>query len=296
MQLLTFRHHDGYRLGLRTERGVIDVRAASAALSDALGDVALPESVTEFYQGGSEFLEGLRHLQQASAQVDGDWLLAESSLRFGPAVPVPNKIICVGLNYRRHAAETGMPAPTQPILFNKYHNAIAASGDTIPLPGIAREFDYEAELVSVMGRVARDVAESEALDYVLGYCNGNDITARDLQLGTSQWMLGKTLDKFLPLGPYLTTADSIPDPQNLGVRCWFNGELRQNSNTSDMIFSCAQIISYISRHFALLPGDIISTGTPEGVILGMPEKRWMTAGDHVRIEIDGLGSLGNTMG
>lgn len=296
MQLLTFRHHDGYRLGLRTEHGVIDVRAASTALIDTLQSVSLPESVTEFYQGGSDFLDGLHLLERVASQAEGDWLLPEASLRIGPVVPVPNKIICVGLNYRRHAAETGMPPPTQPILFSKYHNAIAASGEVIPLPAIAREVDYEAELVIVIGRAARDVSEADALSYVLGYCNGNDVSARDLQLGTSQWMLGKTLDKFLPLGPYLTTADTIPDPQNLNVRCWFNGELRQNSNTSDMIFSCAQIISYISRHFPLLPGDIISTGTPEGVILGTPEKKWMVAGDHVRIEIDGLGSLVNTMG
>ena len=147
-----------------------------------------------------------------------------------------------------------------------------------------------------MGRAAEDVSEESALDYVLGYCNGNDISARDLQMLTGQWLLGKTLNKFLPIGPYLVTPDEISDPQALSIKTWYNGALSQNSNTQDMVFSVAQIISYISRHFPLQPGDIIATGTPEGVILGDENPQWMKQGDTVVIEIQGLGHLENRMG
>lgn len=295
MQLMTFVYHGTHRLGIRLPQGVVDVAAATAAFQDALSDAQLPGSVARFFQGGSFYLEGLRRLSDLAAESSGEWLLAEDSLTPGAAVPAPGKIICIGLNYRRHAEESGLPVPTTPILFSKYHDTIAAHNEAIPFPTSAREIDYEAELVAVIGREARNVSEADALDYVLGYCNGNDVSARDLQMKTSQWLLGKTLEKFMPLGPYLVTADEVGDPQALGIRCWLNGELRQNSNTSDMVFSVAQLVSYISQYLPLYPGDIISTGTPEGVILGMKEKRWMQPGDTMTVEIDRLGALTNTL-
>lgn len=160
---------------------------------------------------------------------------------------------------------------------------------------MAVEYDYEAELVAVIGQRAKNVGESEALGHVLGYCNGNDVSARDLQRLSGQWLLGKTLDRFMPLGPYLVTADEAGDVQDMRIRCWLNGELRQDSNTSDMIFGVAEVIRYASRYMTLEPGDIICTGTPEGVILGMKEKRWMKPGDEVVVEIDRLGRLVNPM-
>jgi 2-keto-4-pentenoate hydratase/2-oxohepta-3-ene-1,7-dioic acid hydratase in catechol pathway len=295
MQLLTFSYHGTLRLGVRLPHGVIDVAAATSAFEDALSDVQIPGSVTRFFQGGSLYLDGLRKLSALAAETSGDWLLDEASLTLGAAVPSPGKIICIGLNYRRHAEESGMPVPTTPILFSKYHDTIAAHNEAIPFPKSATEIDYEAELVAVIGREARGVSEAEALDYVLGYCNGNDVSARDLQMKTSQWLLGKTLEKFMPIGPYLVTADEVGDPQTLGIRCWLNGELRQDSNTADMVFSVAQLVSYISQYIPLQPGDIISTGTPQGVILGMAEKKWMQPGDQMTVEIDRLGTLTNTL-
>src|SRR5574338_933289 len=158
------------------------------------------------------------------------WLLDEARLEFGPCVPRPGKIICVGLNYRQHAIEAKMEIPKVPLLFSKFQNAIAAPGEPNPLPSNGNKFDYEAELVVVIGKRAKYVSKEQALDYVLGYCNGNDFTERALQGLTSQWLLGKSLDKFLPLGPYLMTAEEARDPQNWPVRCWLNGELRQDSN------------------------------------------------------------------
>jgi 2-keto-4-pentenoate hydratase/2-oxohepta-3-ene-1,7-dioic acid hydratase in catechol pathway len=147
----------------------------------------------------------------------------------------------------------------------------------------------------VIGRRTRYIPESEAIHHVFGYCNGNDLSARDLQTRTSQWLLGKTLDHFLPIGPYLVTADEVGDAQSLDVHCWLNGELRQNSNTKDMVFSVAQLISYLSQYLTLEPGDLISTGTPEGVILGMKTKNWLKPTDVVEIQVEGLGKLVNTM-
>ena len=167
-----------------------------------------------------------------------------------------------------------MKPPSQPVLFNKYNNALNTHNGSIKLPvEVARKFDYEVELVIVMGKEAKNVSEADALSHAAGYCTGNDFTARDLQLETpsKQWMIGKTPDQFAPLGPYLVTADQV-DPDNLKIECRVNGETRQSSNTNDLIFNCRQIISFISRYITLKPGDIIFTGTPEGVIAGRPLK------------------------
>jgi 2-keto-4-pentenoate hydratase/2-oxohepta-3-ene-1,7-dioic acid hydratase in catechol pathway len=290
MKLLTFRNGDGLRLGIKTARGVIDVLAAN----EALGIYGIPDDPVAFLQTGLSALPQMQSLLAQTADTD-TWSLDESDLELGPCIPFARKIICVGLNYRRHAEESGMPVPTTPVLFSKFDNAIAAPNEIIPLPSNATKYDYEAELVVVIGKRARYVTVDGALDYVLGYCTGNDISARDLQTLTSQWLLGKTLDKFLPLGPYLATADEV-DPTNLSIKCWLNGELRQDSNTSDMVFSVAEVISYASQYMTLEAGDIISTGTPEGVILGRDPKVWMKAGDEVTVEVGDLGRLTNVMG
>jgi 2-keto-4-pentenoate hydratase/2-oxohepta-3-ene-1,7-dioic acid hydratase in catechol pathway len=207
----------------------------------------------------------------------------------------PEKIICVGLNYRRHAAESGMAVPTTPVIFSKFANALAGAREAIPLPAVASQYDYEVELAVVIGRRAANVSAATALDYVFGYCTANDLSARDLQMRTSQWLLGKTLDKFLPLGPYLMTANAVGDPQALAVRCWVNGDLRQNSNTADMVFPVAHLVAYLSQHMTLQPGDIILTGTPEGVVLGRPQKDWLVPGDEVVVEVEKLGRLVNRL-
>lgn len=291
MKLLAFQTDGGTQLGIRTDNGVIDVARAGQALG-----VRVPESAKAFYAQGLDALPALEALQAAAgANGGGDWLLAEDTLTLAPVVPAPGKTICVGLNYRKHAVESNMAIPTTPVLFSKFNNALAASGEDVPLPRLGEQHDYESELVVVMGRRARHVSVDDALGTVLGYCNGNDISTRDLQMRTSQWLLGKTPDKFMPIGPYVVTADEAGDPADMPVRGWLNGELRQNSNTGDLIFSVAEVISYISRYMTLEPGDIISTGTPEGVILGMKDKVWMKPGDEYVVEIGGLGRLVNRM-
>ena len=286
MKLLTFYKNSKLALGIKTKKGVIDVEAA--------GVKDVPTTMSELLPMGLRGLQALRVLLTRLPDT-GSWLLPEEELELGPCVTDPEKIICVGLNYRRHARESNMAIPDTPVLFSKFNNTLAAPGEPIPLPASAVEYDYEVELGVVIGREARNVSVDEALETVLGYCTLNDLSARDLQIRTSQWLLGKTPDKFLPAGPYLVSADEVPDPEDLRLRCWVNGELRQDSNTGDMVFSVAEIISYTSRYMTLKPGDLISTGTPEGVILGMAEKNWLKAGDEVAVEVESLGRCVNVM-
>jgi 2-keto-4-pentenoate hydratase/2-oxohepta-3-ene-1,7-dioic acid hydratase in catechol pathway len=293
MQILFFKEQDALHLGIKTPVGIIDITETQRQLGSE--SPALPDNPAAFFAKSSEAVSRLQDfIGQASLQ--GKLVIKdEATLTLAPSVPAPGKIICVGLNYRRHAAESNMPVPKTPVLFSKFNNAVAACYESIPLPASALQYDYEAELAVVIGKTVRDVAEADALNYVVGYCAANDLSARELQSTTSQWLLGKTLDKFMPIGPYLVTTDEIPDPQMLGIRCLVNGEQRQNSNTSDMVFTVQQIISYISRYFTLDSGDVILTGTPEGVVLGMKEKIWLKAGDEVQIELDKLGCLVNRM-
>ncbi|MDQ0199161.1 2-keto-4-pentenoate hydratase/2-oxohepta-3-ene-1,7-dioic acid hydratase in catechol pathway [Neobacillus ginsengisoli] len=200
------------------------------------------------------------------------------------------------MNYKKHAVECNMPFPPAPILFSKFNNSITAHGKEITLPSVSSQVDYEAELAIVIGKEAKNVKKEEALSVVYGYCVANDVSARDLQSKSAQWLLGKTCDGFCPIGPYLVSKDEIENPNNLNIVSYVNGEIRQDSNTADMIFNCEELISYISEHFTLQPGDIILTGTPEGVILGLPEERrvWLKECDEVSVKIDKLGNLINT--
>lgn len=294
MILLTFNQDGKDYLGVKTAQGVLDIAAANRALSQA----TQIDSPAAFYAAGLSALPELKRFVDLALAAEGReaWLLEEDRLVIGPCLPKPGKIICIGLNYRKHANEARMELPEAPVLFAKYQNAVAAPGEPIPLPASETHYDYEAELAVVIGRQAHYVPEDQALNYVLGYCNANDVSERRLQVWTSQWLLGKSLNKFLPLGPYLLTADEAPDPQNWAVRSWLNGELRQNSNTNDMIFSVAKLVSFISQYMTLEPGDLISTGTPEGVILGMPKPRtWMKPGDTISIEVGPLGKLTNPL-
>ncbi len=288
MQLLTFKSGGELRLGIKTSAGVIDVATAGEALG-----VDVPASVGDAIAGGSAGLNDL--VQKAAGSSSATWLLDESTIQYGPSVPAPGKIICIGLNYRKHAEESGAAIPTTPVVFSKFSNTLAAHGDSVALPTVAEQYDYEVEIAVVIGKVAKGVSQADALTYVYGYCTADDISVRDLQTRTSQWLLGKTLDNFFPIGPYLVTADEVGDPQKLQITTKVNGELRQNSNTGDMIFSIAEIISYVSTYFPLLPGDIITTGTPEGVAMGMANKPWLKPGDEVVVEVEKLGALRNVM-
>lgn len=214
---------------------------------------------------------------------------------YAPAVGKPGKIICVGLNYRSHVEETERKIPEHPVLFSKYSDALAGHLDYINIPGKGLKVDYEGELGVMIGKTARDV-ETDFNKYIFGYFIGNDISSRELQYRTSQYLLGKSLSGFYPNGPSIVTSDEVQDPQKLWIKTVVNGEVRQDSNTNNMIFSVEGLVSYISHYLTLYPGDIISTGTPDGVVLGMKDKDsyWLKAGDTVEVSIEGLGTLKST--
>jgi 2-keto-4-pentenoate hydratase/2-oxohepta-3-ene-1,7-dioic acid hydratase in catechol pathway len=295
MTFCTLADKSGGTLGLKTGKGILDVAKAAR-----LFRIKAPADIHAVIEGADCAPLAKLAEKALSGKRGGSVLIPEARARFAPAVPRPGKIICVGLNYRQHAKETGNPIPPVPILFNKYNNTLVGHRGKIRLPTkVSSQFDYEVELVLVIGKVARDVPEDKALSYVFGYANGNDFSARDLMRATSQLMLGKTCDDFAPLGPWVVSADQIPDPQNLKIATYVNGEQRQNSSTADMIYSCAQIVSYCSRHMTLQPGDIIYTGTPQGVILGYPPEKqaqsWLKPGDKVVTEVEKCGSLEVTL-
>ena len=284
MKLLTFStpNNPARRLGIKTEQGVIDVAQVAAK-----NGIAAPTDIDSVFHFGTN---GLQEIIEAAEET-----ISEADIYWAPCVANPEKIICIGLNYKKHAAESGMSVGETPVLFSKFNNSLAAHTEDIPLPKNAEKYDYEVELGVVIGKECRYVSEADALDYVFGYCTINDMSVRDLQMRTSQWLLGKTMDKGLPIGPYLVTADEVADPHKLRLTTTVNGELRQDSNTADLAFNINHIISYISQYFTLKPGDVISTGTPEGVILGMNPQIWLKPGDEVTVEIEGLGACVNRM-
>ena len=219
---------------------------------------------------------------------------ALENVKFYPPISRPGKVIGIGLNYEDHAEETGADIPEKPIVFAKYPNTITGPGDPIRIPKITEQADYEAELAVVIGSRARNVQADDALDYVFGYMNANDVSSRDLQFSEGgQWTRSKSLDTFAPIGPYLVTKDEIEDPQNLSVKCTLNGEVRQDGNTEKMIFTVAEIVAFLSTGMTLEPGDIIMTGTPPGVGAARDPQVFLKDGDEVTIEIEGLGALTN---
>ena len=270
-------------LGIQTGGGIIDVEVEAARRG-----VFAPTDMKQAIAAGSQ---GLARLAELAADAQ-----CYTNAPLAPVVTGTDRIFCIGLNYRQHAKECDLPLPPAPVLFNKFSNALAAHGDCVRLMPDYKEYDYEAELVIVMGKPARDVSEAEALDYVFGYTCGNDLSTRDLQFARgNQWVLSKTFDGFAPVGPCLVPAREL-DPNNLDISSVVNGETRQNSNTSDMIFNVQQIIADLSHHFTLQPGDLIFTGTPQGVMHGYPadKKNWLKPGDRVDVTIQGIGTLSNT--
>ncbi len=206
----------------------------------------------------------------------------------------PQKIIAIGMNYRDHAKEIGAEEPKKPVVFAKYPNTIADPGQTVRIPPITQQADYEAELGVVIGTQARNVSAADALDYVFGYVCCNDVSARDLQFSEGgQWTRSKSLDTSLPLGPFVATRDEVPDPQALSIRCTLNGEVMQDGTPADMIFPVAELIEFLSAGMTLMPGDIIATGTPSGVGVAREPQVFLQDGDEVTVEIEGLGALTN---
>lgn len=300
MKLAQFktRSSDQPRLGLAVGEMICDlaelaraVKAAGAAPAGWLLDVTNTLAVIK---GGEAALNEIRRLlveshPQGRGVVVGYPL---DQIEFLPATH-PSKILAIGRNYFDHAVEGGAEPPPAPLLFNKLVNSLSAHEAPIVLPGISEKVDYEAELAVVIGRRAKRVSEADALDYVFGYTLINDVSARDLQFGDGQWTRGKGLDTFAPLGPFITTRDEIADVQALKIQGRLNGEVMQSSNTSKMIFPVAYLVSYLSQGITLEPGDVIATGTPEGVGVFRKPPVLLKAGDVFEVEIEGLGVLRN---
>jgi 2-keto-4-pentenoate hydratase/2-oxohepta-3-ene-1,7-dioic acid hydratase in catechol pathway len=286
MKLVSFLTSEGVQLGVKTDNGVVDVQATARNAR-----LSAPTSIDEVIAGGQTALDQLAQVVQQA-----DETLDEATIQYASAIQKPNKIICSGANYLAHVAEANLNVPEYPIYFPKYQNSLAGHNEVIIPPEATSQVDYEVELVVVLGKQARNVSEEDALDCVFGYSVGNDLSARDLQFRSVQWTMGKAIDQFAPIGPYLVTLDEVPNPQNLNLRTYVNGELRQNSNTEKMIFSIAHMISDLSKVMTLEPGDVIFTGTPEGVIVGMEEKNWLKTGDEIVCEVDGIGRLVNQIG
>jgi len=257
------------------------------ACLDATGVIRDLTGVTADFEGEGVSLDALEALKG----VDLSALPAvEGKPRIGAAVARVETFYAIGLNYAQHAAEAGMEPPKEPILFNKSASCLAGPNDALTLPKGSEKSDWEVELGVVIGKRAQNVSVEEALSYVAGYCVINDVSERAYQIERGgQWTKGKSAPGFGPVGPYLVTADEVPDPQALGLRLSLNGEMVQNNFTSDMIFSVAEIIAHMSEFMALVPGDVIATGTPEGVGMGMKPQRFLRVGDVMELEIDGLG-------
>ena len=279
MKLVTFTHAGRTRLGAVESDAVVDFAAHGGGL---------PDDMLTFLAQGDTAFDAAR---QACAA--GTGRLALEEVRLEAPILRPPKILAVGLNYRDHAAEGGFDIPTVPMIFNKQSTAVTGPGSVVHLPGESVQLDYEAEFAFVIGTRCRRVPKEKALGVIAGYTIANDVSVRDWQFRSPTTTMGKSWDTHCPLGPYLVTPDEVGDPHNLAIKTWVNGELRQDSNTNDLIFDCAEIIVHLSTAFTLEPGDVICTGTPSGVGLGMDPKVWLKTGDVVRIEIDRLGTLEN---
>ncbi len=280
MRLLRFARPDrSIGWGLETDYGVQDLCEA---------DQTLPTDLVSVIQEWEQLRPRIERLALR---------LGPTTTPLQPLCPLhrPQKVLCIGLNYRDHAAEAGMSVPTEPIVFCKMGNALCGPGEPIRLPPESQQVDYEAELVAVIGRQVRRVAPSEAEAAIFGYCIGNDISARDWQLGKpgKQWFLGKTFDGFAPLGPVVRTASSLGDPGELDISLKLNDRFMQSSNTREMVFSPAQLVSYLSQVMTLRPGDLIFTGTPPGVGMAQKPPRFLKPGDVMEVSIQGLGKLVN---
>ncbi|GGA68394.1 hypothetical protein GCM10011369_07550 [Neiella marina] len=275
-------------LGILDRDLVLDVAAAAAKTG-----TAVPTTFNDLY---SEGLAALPKLQQLATDVEAETALwmPLSEVSYGALSDAPEKVICIGLNYKKHAEEANMAIPTNPVVFSKFANSLCGHGVDVDVTGL-EQLDYEAELALVIGKEGKHIAADDALDHVFGYCNANDLSERALQFDSGQWLHGKTLDDFLPMGPWLVTADEFGNPNDKTIVGRLNGEVRQQSNTADMIFDVKTIIAYVSKYMTLKPGDVIITGTPEGVILGFHNQQWLKAGDTYEVEIEGLGVLRNTL-
>lgn len=294
MRILTYRLKDSkeaYQVGFLKDTLIYPVDTLKTYIADEAVKQLVTSDPALFYLQ----LQSLPALKAALEKASQSIGIKQESIEFGPVVTRPSKIICVGVNYLDHVKEMGHDVPKLPVLFSKFSNALI--GHEANIMGMAKsdQLDYEVELACVIGKTCTEVDESEALDYLLGYTTANDISARDLQKRTPQWLQGKTLDKSTPVGPVIVTTDELKDPSKLAIRSYVNGDVRQTSSTDQLIFNIPTLIAFISNLITLEPGDLILTGTPHGVGFAEKPPRLLQSGDEVVCEIEGIGTLKNTV-
>ena len=288
MRLVTFYADGQPRLGAVQGDSIVDLAAA---------DASLPSDMVAFLSGGQAMLDRARRAAQSS----GGQRYSLAQTRLAAPIPRPPKVVAIGLNYSDHAAESGAALPKRPVVFAKFSTSVIGPGEPIQWsPQVTEEVDYEAELAVVIGQTARRVSVEDALRYVVGYTCANYVSARDVQSGSrsdaGQWVRGKSLDTFCPLGPALVTSDEVPNPGTLGIRCEVNGRVLQDSTTANLIFDIPTLVSFLSHSFTLEPGDVILTGTPPGVGFARKPPILLKPGDTVAVEVEGLGRLENPVG
>ena len=298
MRLVTFEVDGAQRLGAVVGERVIDLPAAAVALSaEGRGpSTAISTDMLGLLREGDAGLDAAREVLDAvgdGAAGVGRYSFSAAAVRLRTPIPVPGKILCIGQNYRDHVLEQNAKMPEKPIIFAKFSNTVIGPGDDVIHPTTTQQLDYEAELVVAIGRAGKHISRQQAYEYVAGYMAGQDVTARDLQHGDGQWVRGKSQDTTAPLGPYLVTRDEVPDPQALDIKLWVNGETRQDSNTTNLIFDVPFLIEFISQGITLQPGDLIYTGTPPGVGAWRKPPAFLRPGDEMTVEIEKLGRLTN---
>jgi len=281
MKIIRYEEKGGIKLGVVKGDGVIELTRRFLSLSD---------NTIELISQWPWFRPNVERIAAESAPD-----AALTSLRLLAPVARPGKVMAIGLNYADHIKESGQETPRHQLWFTKAVTAINGPFDPIEIPRASAMVDYEAELVVVIGKRCRHVAKDDAADVIFGYCAGNDVSVRDWQLRTSQWALGKSFDTHAPIGPWIVTADELGDPHTIGIRCFVNGEQRQNSNTENLVFNVYDQIAHLSQAMTLEPGDLIFTGTPGGVGGAMKPPVWLKEGDRVRVEIDRVGAIEATM-
>lgn len=303
MKLVTFTHNGITRIGAVEGEQVIDLHAAFKAKLEAEGKIRaekiaeayVPTDMEGFLQGGKESLERAKESVQYALNNESavQLVFAKTDVKIDAPVTNPGKMICVGHNYREHILEMGRELPTHPVVFAKFANTIVGPEDNIPFYPISEQLDYEAEFAFVIGKRAKNVSQEDALDYVAGYTIVNDVTYRDIQRRTIEWLQGKAVDGSAPMGPWLVTSDELTDPSGLEISLTVNGEERQRSNTANLVFTVQRLVEFLSELMTLEPGDVILTGTPGGVGVAREPQAFLKDGDVVRIEVDKVGVLEN---
>lgn len=280
MKLVTFTYQNQARVGAVVDDAVID----------SLGNAKIPRTMIDFLSAGAEALTAMQDLIDS-----GEHRLSLAVVKLNAPIPRPPKYVAIALNYADHIAETGKAKPEYPSFFTKHSTCVIGSGDDIQMPKVSDKLDYEGELAFVIGQRCRHVSVENAREVIAGFMIANDVSVRDWQARSPTMMIGKSFDTCGPLGPWLVTADEISDPHNLSLKTWVDNELRQNANTSEMLFNCYEMVAYLSQAMTLEVGDVISTGTPSGVGVKMTPRGYLKIGQTVRIEIEGIGELVNTV-